>query len=786
MSEQQPLEELVALAAQWAELGVGSVPIAMSPTSSKIAKLPATYHGVDDATTDPDRLLELFEVAIERISTEPTRYPEGTVLGIGVRLGMGGFFALDYDTKNDSVGRDTLDAHLAEYGDGLAAASYTSVSGATNLLFRKSDPSRSLGNTTPWKHVDARSDAGYIVPPGVRTPWGEWKWAVGDTTTIPTAPSTLESLIPDAIEGGFSQASDDQVEAWLDAGGSKIDRLDRVWLEQSVERIETAADRHPTMFEIVRDFVHTLGSLPDQANRRLLWGGLRDAWDSKVEPSRSDEIYAALCDVLGRVIGQEERDAELGSEGEHVDARMQKIIERAEMIEIDFEARELVHARRIAGLSDSTPLIGVDAIDEWLDGSGDRCLWGDSFADRILLPRGESLGIVAREGCGKSTIAAQIARAALGGVNPIDGQPWKVLGYPIEPLPDDEHVVYLALDRPRQLVGLLRPMFEDQPASVRSRLITVRAPALEAVKAGRAHFLEWLAKQLDGRKPGLIVVDSLKDVMVNLSSAEEAGQWHAIRTSLTGELDCSVIELHHMKKKPEDAGNDAVFGSALISAGLGSIIQIHGRPGDDTFLVEQTKMPAVQIEPLRIKHHYGKGDDGLWWTEISGSVTDDLETAMMAMAGEGFTTADLVDRIEDGRKPAARKRAIEREIAKLAEAGKVVQIGHRGTGKRPAKVWSLSLFVDLSGDTSSDTVVANEKRPSTRGNDTLEVISDTPIEPKDGPIRTEGTALSVNADSNDTEETDSGHTDLSDEERLILGWILNADGTWTDPGDYDD
>jgi ABC-type phosphonate transport system ATPase subunit len=86
-------------------------------------------------------------------------------------------------------------------------------------------------------------------------------------------------------------------------------------------------------------------------------------------------------------------------------------------------------------------------------------LWGE--ADRVLWADGESLMIVGPNGSGKSTLAQQVVLSLIGVRAPT------FLGYPIESLPNGQRVLYLAMDRPRQVQ---RSMLRMVGASDRRKL----------------------------------------------------------------------------------------------------------------------------------------------------------------------------------------------------------------------------------------------------------------------------------------------------------------------------
>ena len=93
-------------------------------------------------------------------------------------------------------------------------------------------------------------------------------------------------------------------------------------------------------------------------------------------------------------------------------------------------------------------------------------LWG--VDDRVLWAQGESLIIVGGQGAGKSTIAQQVVLHAIG---LRDGD---LLGLPVAPA---QRVLYLAMDRPRQIARSFRRMVTaDDEATIADRLVVWPGP----------------------------------------------------------------------------------------------------------------------------------------------------------------------------------------------------------------------------------------------------------------------------------------------------------------------
>ena len=73
-----------------------------------------------------------------------------------------------------------------------------------------------------------------------------------------------------------------------------------------------------------------------------------------------------------------------------------------------------------------------------------------------------------------------------------------------------------------------------------------------------------------------------------------------------------LLVLHHQRKASQDAGKgpktiDEIYGSALITAGMGSVISIAGEAGDPVVTLSHLKQPADQAGPFTVEHDNQSG-----------------------------------------------------------------------------------------------------------------------------------------------------------------------------------
>ena len=325
-------------------------------------------------------------------------------------------------------------------------------------------------------------------------------------------------------------------------------------------------------------------------------------------------------------------------------------------------------------------------------------LWGTG--EQILWAQGEGLLIAGPTGTGKSTIAAQLVAARLGLIDTL-------LGHHVTP--DDRPLLYIAMDRPAQLQRLLARLFRHLDADRRlldQRLLVWRGP-LPALLNSRPEVLVDLAHRLDA---GTVIVDSLKDAAVKLTDDESGGNINrAFQMLLAEGHDLGV--LHHQRKGTAEQtkapkGIDDIYGSALITAGMGSVLALHGQPGDPVVDLLHLKQPMENCGPIRVEH-----DDRTGLTAVAAKF-DPL--AFLRHRTRGATARDAAIAKFDKQDPTdAEVVRARRELDRLVRtmSGQVVrdepQIGGDG-GSKGARY----RFVDATDSTDSPPT-----RPPTQGSE---------------------------------------------------------------------
>ncbi len=223
-------------------------------------------------------------------------------------------------------------------------------------------------------------------------------------------------------------------------------------------------------------------------------------------------------------------------------------------------------------------------------------IWGTP--DQVLWVKGEPLLIVAPTGVGKTTVAIQIAAAQLG-----LGPP--VLGLPVED--DGSRVLYLAMDRPRQIARAMARVFGEQHRDVLAERMVVWRGPLPSDLGKRPETLVELCQQANCQT---VYIDSLKDAAVKLSDDEVGGNLNrAIQMCIVEEVQ--VCGLHHQRKRMSGGEKpktiDDIYGSVWIPGGAGSVVLLWGSAGDPIVELVHLKQPADEVGPWRLEHDHHAG-----------------------------------------------------------------------------------------------------------------------------------------------------------------------------------
>lgn len=292
-------------------------------------------------------------------------------------------------------------------------------------------------------------------------------------------------------------------------------------------------------------------------------------------------------------------------------------------------------------------------------------VWGKG--DAVLWSRGEGLMIASHQGCGKTTIAQQVAlrRAGILGGD--------FLGLPVED--DGRRVAYLALDRPSQAMRSMRRMVTtDHRELLSERLVIWRGPLpINPVNksAALADFIQEVCENC-----GTVVIDSVKDLAAGISK-DEVGAALNIAWQEVIARGIELLILHHERKAGGGSDRhhklDDVYGSTWLTSGLGSVIALDGEPGAVLQEIRHLKQPAGPVE-LTIKHNHPVGITSLY----DGETT--VEDILRQATPGGLTVRQLAEVIGQA------ERTAERRLKQLVKDGLAMVVPSQpgSGGKTPA------------------------------------------------------------------------------------------------------
>lgn len=224
-------------------------------------------------------------------------------------------------------------------------------------------------------------------------------------------------------------------------------------------------------------------------------------------------------------------------------------------------------------------------------------VWG--AGDLVLASAGEPTMIAGPTGVGKTTIAQQVVLARIG----LRGD---ALGFRVQR--DERKVLYLACDRPSQAARSMRRMVaEHDREALDERLVFWKGPLPHDL----ARSPDLLAIMAETYGAGMVVIDSLKDVVVKVSDDETGAKANQAFQRLCVE-GVELVVLHHQRKAQAGASKPNtladVYGSTWLTAGMGSVLVAWGDAGDPVVELSHLKQPVEQVGPLILIHDHAAGE----------------------------------------------------------------------------------------------------------------------------------------------------------------------------------
>lgn len=336
-----------------------------------------------------------------------------------------------------------------------------------------------------------------------------------------------------------------------------------------------------------------------------------------------------------------------------------------------------------AGRDDKPRLVRGDAIFDEPDVP--EAVWGTSY--NVLWAKGQGTMIASQQGLGKTTLAQQTVLHRIG------ARAGRFLGYDLPA--SGKATLYLAMDRPAQAMGSFKRMVDrNNPQHVeamRDRLVIWKGPLpFDSVKEPQA-FADWVEQMAHDEKVefGDVIVDSVKDMAAghSLSSDETGGGLNsAWQELLTRGVD--LLLLHHQRKASNGSERlntlDDVFGSTLLTSGLGSVFALAGTSGGEVVELIHLKQPLDSVD-MKIRHNHAIGVSKVHDGEIT------VEGLLRDAGSTGATAAELA-RATRGSDGAAAVKGVQRELGKLAEASLAFKrAGATDAGGRAPDRWFIKI-----------------------------------------------------------------------------------------------
>lgn len=217
-------------------------------------------------------------------------------------------------------------------------------------------------------------------------------------------------------------------------------------------------------------------------------------------------------------------------------------------------------------------------------------LWG--FPDAPIAAAGQPWGIFAMDGTGKTTAASQLVKVRVR----LTGWGETMWGEPVAALEGGKRVLYLAMDRSRQILESFQRGVDDRHrAELAERVRIWPGPVPYNLSFGPGR--DWIVRKAEQVRAGMIVFDTRKDIGSTIEAKEVIGFNQTVQT-LT-ELGIEVLILGHLNKGKRSNGwrpsLDDVSGHREVFSGLGSVLALHGTAGSTT-------IEALHLKPIRGIH----------------------------------------------------------------------------------------------------------------------------------------------------------------------------------------
>lgn len=356
------------------------------------------------------------------------------------------------------------------------------------------------------------------------------------------------------------------------------------------------------------------------------------------------------------------------------DAAYRRLVEeRTDWRRADREASRRVDAEEERQVADEAGMwvTGVDLADL----PAIAPIWGDE--EHLLAAEGQGWMIVGPDGTGKTSTASQYVKARLA----LPGWGGFMWGLPVKPLAPGQGVIYLAMDRPRQMMeafvrGLSRPVLQG----LDGRLLVHKGPPSFPLSGEPGQ--RWLLQHVLRWNAGLVVLDSRKDLGSTVDPIQVAGVARAVQ--LLSANDIEVLVLAHPVKGRRNGPPtlEDVSGLRDVFSGLGSVVFLDGGAGRHHIDVHQVKPIRELVPPFKILHDHATGrSERFAGLTVKGGA---LVEGRAPVSANETKALQCIDAHPSGWAPAPALREVlhsdnlSRDLRPLVKAGIVVSNGQRG------------------------------------------------------------------------------------------------------------
>ncbi|MFW0796558.1 bifunctional DNA primase/polymerase [Gordonia sp. CPCC 205515] len=633
------------------------------PLPPRLKKLPpAGYTGY--RATEPSRA-DIQAWIEDRPDGNVALHMPDTVIGI------------DVDAYADKTGAQTIAEAQRRWGPLPATWFSSSRTDGSGISFYRVPAGTHLASVIKFAdlglgHIEIiqASHRYAVVSPSIHPSGARYEWRTPDGSPARTLPSPQDfPLLPEEWIDAL-QRSPEPADTHPDADpvalvdGSMSDRVCRA-LAKALEQLSGVESRHDAMcrntLAVARLAEQGEPGINDAAEifrGRFVAAVVGDG--SRTEAEAHAEFARAWESALGKVTRNP-----TPPQIEVVDSAIVQLADRRRALEVktvDFpvgDGSEVVVAEAIAERGLGTYMIdGGSFIHDEPDGV--TSLWG--AGDRSLWSDGEALIVCGPQGVGKTTLGSNVLAALIG------NSPGQVLGLPVRPV---DHVLYLAMDRPRQAARALRRQLGHYDRDHLAKRMTFwKGPPPHDLAKNTA----MLTALAEAAGADVVIVDSLKDAAIGLSDDEVGAGWNRARQALLAS-GRNILELHHIKKISGDKKPDIadVYGSTWITSGAGSVVLLNGNPGDAVVRFHHVKQPVEELGPWMLLHEQETGR-----MDVHGQIDLVVEAARSG----GITVLDAARLLFEKEKVTANeKEKARRRLAALVRDGRLTErsIDSRGT-----------------------------------------------------------------------------------------------------------